>query len=111
MGIGSILLERGLINDEQLAEAIDEQNRTGERLDHLLVRLGHVSGAQVLEAIGQQFAMPIVDLASLEVPAETLKLCSIAQMASRPSFTAPPGPARRPPHLQPLRHRALRCHL
>ncbi|MCP3903714.1 MAG: Flp pilus assembly complex ATPase component [Planctomycetes bacterium] len=74
MGIGTILVERGLISDEQLARAIAEQNRTGERLDHLLVRLGFVTSEQVLEAIGQQFAMPIVDLGAVDVDAEVLRL-------------------------------------
>lgn len=73
MGIGSILLERGLIGEEQLEQAIGEQNRTGERLDHVLVRLGFVSSIDVLEAIGKQFAMPIVDLNSIDVSEETLK--------------------------------------
>ena len=72
VGIGSILVERGLISDEQLAAAIADQNRTGERLDHVLVRLGYVTAAQVLEAIGQQFAMPIVDLANIDVDRDVL---------------------------------------
>ncbi len=72
VGIGSILLERGLIKEEQLEEAIAEQNRTGERLDHALVRLGFVSSGDVLKAIGQQFAMPIVDLNGLEVAEDIL---------------------------------------
>ena len=65
MGIGSILVERGLISDDDqpASRRSTEQNRTGERLDHVLVRLGFVSSGQVLEAIGHQFAMPIVDLA------------------------------------------------
>ena len=74
VGIGSILLERGLIKEEQLEQAIAEQNRTGERLDHALVRLGFVSSGEVLEAIGQQFAMPIVDLNGLEVADEILRM-------------------------------------
>ncbi|MBT8484139.1 MAG: GspE/PulE family protein [Phycisphaerae bacterium] len=73
MGIGSILVERGLISDEQLHTAIDDQNRTGERLDTVLVRLGYVTATQVLEAIGQQFAMPIVDLAAIEVEPDVLQ--------------------------------------
>ena len=73
MGIGSILVERGLITDGQLSEAIAEQNRTGERLDRVMVRLGFVTGGQVLEAIGQQFAMPIVDLNTVEAKPEVLK--------------------------------------
>ena len=72
MGIGSILVERGLIGDAQLAQAIAEQNRTGERLDHVLVRLGFCQSSDVLEAIGQQFAMPIVDLDSVEVKPDVL---------------------------------------
>ncbi|MCH8151699.1 MAG: Flp pilus assembly complex ATPase component TadA [Planctomycetes bacterium] len=73
MGIGSILLERGLISEEQLKGALAEQNRTGERLDHALVRLGFVSSTDVLEAIGQQFALPIVDLNTIEVDEEVLQ--------------------------------------
>jgi general secretion pathway protein E/type IV pilus assembly protein PilB len=73
VGIGSILVERGLISDDQLSEAICEQKRTGERLDHVLVRLGFVKSSDVLEAIGQQFAMPIVDLTAVEVPDDVLR--------------------------------------
>jgi general secretion pathway protein E/type IV pilus assembly protein PilB len=74
MGVGTILLERGLIDSEQLDQAIEEQNRTGERLDHVMVRLGHVSSSDVLEVIGQQFALPIVDLDSIEVDPQVLEL-------------------------------------
>jgi general secretion pathway protein E/type IV pilus assembly protein PilB len=73
MGIGSVLLERGLINDDQLGQAIAEQNRSGERLDHVLVRLGFASSGDVLRAIGHQFAMPIVDLNQVEVKPEVLR--------------------------------------
>ncbi len=74
MGVGTILLERGLIDSEQLDQAIEEQNRTGERLDHVMVRLGHVSSSDVLEVIGQQFALPIVDLDSIKVDPQVLEL-------------------------------------
>ncbi|USN98205.1 MAG: Flp pilus assembly complex ATPase component TadA [Phycisphaeraceae bacterium] len=72
MGIGVILAERGLITRSQLEEAIAEQRRSGERLDHVLVRLGFVSRAQVLEALGDQFHMPVVDLAATAVEREVL---------------------------------------
>jgi type II secretory ATPase GspE/PulE/Tfp pilus assembly ATPase PilB-like protein len=74
MGIGTILVDRGLISAEQLDEAIDDQKRTGERLDHVLVRLGHVAPEEVLEAIGRQFDMPIVDLAALHVEPDVLQM-------------------------------------
>ncbi len=74
MGLGTILVERGLITEQELDEAIREQKRTGERLDHILVRLGHVDADGVLEAIGRQFDMPIVDLSEVEVDEETLRI-------------------------------------
>ncbi len=74
MGIGTILVDRGLISSEQLNEAIEEQKRTGERLDHVLVRLGHVAPEDVLVAIGQQFDMPIIDLSEIEVEDDVLQL-------------------------------------
>ena len=72
MGIGVVLLERGLISKDQLEEVLTEQRATGERLDQVLVRLGFVSRGQVLEAIGEQFHMNVVDLASVEPAAEAL---------------------------------------
>jgi hypothetical protein len=40
MGIGTLLLDRGLINKEQLELALAEQRQSGERLDRVMVRLG-----------------------------------------------------------------------
>ena len=65
MGIGLILVEKGLITRAQLEQALAAQRESGERLDRVLVRLGFVSRAQVLNALGDQFQMPVVDLATL----------------------------------------------
>lgn len=74
MGIGSILVEQGLINSGQLEEAVDEQKRTGERLDRVIVRMGLLQNDEVLSIIGSHFDMPIVDLESIEVNDDTLGL-------------------------------------
>jgi general secretion pathway protein E/type IV pilus assembly protein PilB len=74
VGIGSILIERGLIDSSQLDEAIEEQKRTGERLDRVMVRMGLIRDDEVLEAIGTHFEMPIIDLEGVEVEEETLRL-------------------------------------
>jgi general secretion pathway protein E len=73
MGIGVILAEQGLISPEQLDRAIAEQRRTGERLDRVLVRLGLVSRDDVLRALGDQFQMPVVDLATTAVASDVLE--------------------------------------
>lgn len=73
MGIGSVLLERGLISKAQLQQALAEQRSTGERLDRVLVRLGFVTRNQVLAAIGDQFHMPVVDLEGVTVEPKVLQ--------------------------------------
>ena len=74
MGIGLILEEHGLITQDQLDEAIAEHHRTGERLDRVFVRLGFVSREDVLRALGDQFHMPVVDLATTAVERDVLEI-------------------------------------
>jgi general secretion pathway protein E len=73
MGIGTVLLQRGMISRAQLEEALAEQRASGERLDRVLVRLGHVTREQVLQAIGEQFHMPVVDIAAMTVEPKILQ--------------------------------------
>jgi type II secretion system protein E len=74
VNIGAILLEQGVIDNTQLAQAVDDQQRSGERLDQVFVRLGFANSSQVLEAIGMQFDMPIVDLNAIEPSDEVLRM-------------------------------------
>ncbi len=73
MGIGTVLLSRGLISRAQLEQALTEQRTTGERLDRVLVRLGLVTRDQVLQAVGEQFQMPVVDLTDLVIEPKVLQ--------------------------------------
>lgn len=73
MGIGLTLLDRGLLSAEQLDEALAEQRTSGERLDRVLIKRGFVSREQVLAAMGEQFHMPVIDLASVEVEPKVLE--------------------------------------
>ncbi|MBX3375721.1 MAG: type II/IV secretion system protein [Phycisphaeraceae bacterium] len=73
MGIGAVLLERGLVTKGQMEAAIAEQRASGERLDRVLVRMGVVSREQVLAAIGDQFHMPVIDLGSVVVEPKVLE--------------------------------------
>jgi general secretion pathway protein E/type IV pilus assembly protein PilB len=73
VSLGAILVERGLMTTEQLAQAAAEQQRSGDRLDHVLVRLGFVSSDHVLAALAEQFALPVVDLNNIEVKDTVLR--------------------------------------
>jgi len=72
MGIGTVLLARDLITREQLDDAIAEQARSGERLDRVLLRLGLIDRAQVLQAVGEQLRLEVVDLSDRIVEKEIL---------------------------------------
>ena len=72
MGIGTLLLDRGLIDKQQLDEALAEQRQSGERLDRVMVRLGMATREQVMEAIGDQFHMPVVDMLNVKVEPDVL---------------------------------------
>jgi len=73
MGIGTVLLDHGVITQAQLDDALAQQRATGERLDRVLVRMGVVDADQVLEAIGDQFHLEVVDLDATEVDAAVLQ--------------------------------------
>ncbi|MDR2580287.1 MAG: Flp pilus assembly complex ATPase component TadA [Fibromonadaceae bacterium] len=54
MQIGQLLIEKGLINEDQLARAISEQKRSGLHLGKILVRLGFVSEEQMTAILSEQ---------------------------------------------------------
>jgi len=56
--IGEILLEKGLITQAQLEEALMTQRRQpGKKLGEILVRLGYVNKRDVLRAHAEQLGM------------------------------------------------------
>ncbi len=53
--LGSLLVEKGLLTEEELAEALAEQPRTGRRLGEILVERGYVSSPAVARALAEQY--------------------------------------------------------
>jgi len=52
--LGEMLIEAGLLNDEQIKQAIVDHKRTNMKLGQYLVREGFVSGSQVSDIISKQ---------------------------------------------------------
>jgi len=73
MSITEVLLEKGLITPEQLAEAVELRKSQGVRLDHALVRLGHVAEEALLEVVSEQLGMPMIDLQNVSIDVQTLR--------------------------------------
>ncbi len=55
--LGEMLLEGGLLSEEQLERAIVDQKRTNLKLGQFLVREGVVNSAQIVEQISKQLKM------------------------------------------------------
>jgi len=73
--LGEILLDEGLITEEQLQAGLDKQEREkGLRIGEALVALGAVSAEDVAKAIWQQRQIPYVDLDSYALDPSVIEL-------------------------------------
>jgi len=73
MSIVEVLLERGVIQPEHLAEAVELRKAEGVRLDRALVRLGYVEEQTLLKLMSEQLAIPLVDLSKVDIDVEMLR--------------------------------------
>lgn len=72
--LGEILVEQGLITEDQLNEGLHRQVETGAALGKALEDLEYVTEQQVLHALSLQAGMEMVDLESIEIPDEVIAL-------------------------------------
>lgn len=72
MGIATLLVEEGLVAEEQLALAVKEQGATGDRIDVVLKRMGIVSSESILRAVSKRFGIPRVEPREYEPSTEVL---------------------------------------
>ena len=56
--LGQLLRNAGLITEEELQIALEQQKRTGERLGSILVSLGIIDEQSLLEALEYQLGSP-----------------------------------------------------
>jgi len=81
--IGELLVQNGLITEEQLDESLQAQLVFGGRLGTNLVELGHISTATLAEFLAKQLAMPALAPGQLEnIPADAIAAVS-AEAASK----------------------------
>jgi len=74
--LGEILLESGIIQKEQLDQALNYQSRQGGALGTILVELGYVSEEDILLALGAQAGMEVVDLENAQIDPEIITMVS-----------------------------------
>jgi len=72
--LGSILLESGALTEDQLMDAIDEQQSRGQTLGRTLVELGIISETQLVRALASQVGMEFVELGEYPVDRTAIAL-------------------------------------
>jgi MSHA biogenesis protein MshE len=68
--LGEILLQQGLLTEQQLKEALDEQRKSGRRLGRVFVEKSFVSEEQISTALAKQLQVPYVNLKHFVVKPE-----------------------------------------
>ncbi|MDD3628611.1 MAG: GspE/PulE family protein [Actinomycetota bacterium] len=64
--IGQILLNRNIISQEQLNEALEVQKNTGEKLGEILIKKGYISDETLMELVSFQRGFDVVDLDKIQ---------------------------------------------
>jgi type IV pilus assembly protein PilB len=72
--IGDLLLREGLVNQDQLNKALQEQRHNGTRVGYNLVKLGFVKETDLTRMLARQHKMPAVDLTKFQVDPRVAKL-------------------------------------
>jgi type IV pilus assembly protein PilB len=76
--LGKILLEEGMITEEQLEKAISEQAKTSESLGSVLVKLGFITEDVLYHFLALQVGTKFVDVSVLHIEDEVIKLITEA---------------------------------
>ena len=71
--LGEILLSKGLINQEQLDEALKVQKNTTEQIGRILVDLGYLTDRDVLRAHAEQLNIPFLEFDNVSVDEDVAK--------------------------------------
>ena len=72
--LSELLLREGLISQEQLQKAIQEQRQNSSSLAYSVVKLGFVAETDLTKTLARQYRMPAVDLADFVVDQRVAKL-------------------------------------
>ncbi|GAB4440733.1 MAG: GspE/PulE family protein [bacterium] len=71
--IGEMLIERGLLTEENLKKALDEAARSKEKLGTILIKNGYVSEADFYRTLAEQLQIPYVELTDYVIPEDIPK--------------------------------------
>lgn len=80
--LGEILVEQGLINSNQLKDALKRQAQVGGHLGSILVEMGIITMDNLLNFLSQQLGIPAVNLLKFDISSNTLKSMPLEKIKS-----------------------------
>lgn len=79
--IGDLLIEKGLITQENLMTALAEQKNTGHKIGRALIELDLIKEQDILDVLSEQLKIPYVDLSNFKFNPTLIKL--LPEMVAR----------------------------
>jgi MSHA biogenesis protein MshE len=77
--LGDLLVQEGIITEEQLMKTLSAQKQSGRKLGHVLIELGFVTENQLLTFLSQHLGVPLIDISQYSVSVEAVLLLSEVQ--------------------------------
>lgn len=72
--LGQMLLNKNLIHQDQLDQALAAHQRTGERLGKVLVSLGFINRLGLAETLAEQYHISFINLRTIKLNSEIIRL-------------------------------------
>jgi len=72
--LGDLLVEKGLITEDQLQHALSEQKKLGRKLGGTLIELGMIDENSLLSLLASQLNIPLIDINNYNYSNEVAKL-------------------------------------
>ena len=72
--LGRLLVEKGVVSEDQLRIAIQEQNKNHQPLGRLMVGLGFLSEATIRDVLSENLGQESVDLTTVIIDSAAIKL-------------------------------------
>lgn len=72
--LGDCLLQKGMINEEQLSQALIKQKETGSKLGETIVDMGLVSENDMIDVLVEQLGIEYVDIRKIKIDEGAAKL-------------------------------------
>ncbi len=77
--LGDLLIQQGLLSEEQLKLALERQKATGRKLGRIFVESGYVTEEGISQALARQLRIPFLDLRQFTPKPDLVRLLPEAQ--------------------------------